>query len=259
MGSNPAVAFVDYLTLVAIVKDEERHLAEWVRYHRKVGVEKFVIWDNDSRVPVAIALKDVMDSSITIMLAHGSGAQQGVYTATLAQLVGKSEWALFLDADEVIVPQKTDDVRVMLADYMEHGGLCVNWRMFGSSGHLTPPPSQIRGFTKRAVDSLSENRHVKSFVRPKYAIGAVSPHSFSVRERLCVGEDGRLVSGPFRTQSYRIAQVNHYYLRSRAEWAEKCVRGAGDGTVKRSMEFDLFDPVMNDVVDLRAVELLDAL
>lgn len=249
---------LDYLTLCAIVKDEERYLPEWVRYHRAIGVEKFLIWDNESKIPVADALGEVMDSTIRIEPIRGCGVQLAAYSLALRYLRGVSEWVAFLDADEVLVPQRERDFRNVLKNYEAHGGLVVNWRMFGSNGHATPPPAgQIRGFTRRSRGCVEHERHVKTIVRPRYAVGAETPHSFGFRERLCADEAGRLTSGPWRSPTYEIAQVNHYFIRSRQEWREKCVRGAADGTRKTVAEFEAYDSGMNDVEDWRAVELLE--
>jgi hypothetical protein len=35
-----------YLSICAIFKDEAPYLAEWIEFHRHVGVERFLLYDN---------------------------------------------------------------------------------------------------------------------------------------------------------------------------------------------------------------------
>ena len=37
-----------YLSVVAVMKDELRNLPEWLDFHRRVGVEHFYLYDNNS-------------------------------------------------------------------------------------------------------------------------------------------------------------------------------------------------------------------
>ncbi|KAA6439138.1 hypothetical protein FEM33_12710 [Dyadobacter flavalbus] len=46
-----------YLTICCIVKDENESLEEWINYHRKIGVQQFYIYDNESKKSVKQTLQ----------------------------------------------------------------------------------------------------------------------------------------------------------------------------------------------------------
>jgi hypothetical protein len=48
---NPFLGFgtpILNCTLVLIIKNESKYIVEWIEYHRQIGVDHFVIFDNDS-------------------------------------------------------------------------------------------------------------------------------------------------------------------------------------------------------------------
>ena len=49
-----------YLAMCLGVKDQNEDLREWIEYHRSIGVGKFYVFDDNSTVPAANALQDLM-------------------------------------------------------------------------------------------------------------------------------------------------------------------------------------------------------
>ena len=49
-----------YLAVCLGVKDQNEDLREWIEYHRSIGVGKFYIFDDNSTVPAAPGLQDLM-------------------------------------------------------------------------------------------------------------------------------------------------------------------------------------------------------
>ena len=54
---NPQQA---YLAMCLGVKDQNEDLREWIEYHRSIGVGKFYVFDDNSTVPAADALQDLI-------------------------------------------------------------------------------------------------------------------------------------------------------------------------------------------------------
>ena len=47
-----------YKTIIcAILKDETPYLEEWIKHHLAIGVEHFVLYDNNSAIPIRETLK----------------------------------------------------------------------------------------------------------------------------------------------------------------------------------------------------------
>lgn len=252
---------MDYLTVCAIVKDEP-YLPEWIAYHLAVGVERFLIYDNMSTPAVAGILAGAAPPGvITVVPIYGNTQQMPAYGQALTALRGKTVWCLFIDGDEAIVPNVDTDCRAMLKRYENSniGAVAFNWQMFGANGHDTPPPSQIHGFTRRAVGDYGHNRHVKSCAQVANVATPWDPHCFNYKAGFsCVGEDYKPFNGPLRAPTHAVAQINHYFLRSKSDWAAKCRKGAADGTRKPMDWFASMAADCSAVVDLRASNLFNA-
>lgn len=225
-----------YLTLCCIAKDENARIVEWAAFHALRGVERIVVYDNGSRLPLADALAPLTDRiDIEVHDLPGPARQLEAYAHCLEVHGPATKWLAFIDVDEFLLPRREDDLRQVLTDFEEFAGLGVNWVMFGSGGHETPPPGLlIEAFTRRAPYEFPTNHHIKSIVRPAYVQGPLSPHHFAYAPgRHCVSERGFPLPGPYGPHHNARLQLNHYFFRSRQEFAEKIERGRGDMTTDR--------------------------
>lgn len=217
-----------YLALCAIAKDEDRYLLEWLRYHILVGVEHFIIYDNDSAHPIAETLAEYVEAGVvTVIPAPGTDRQIPAYEHCLREFGKRFRWIGFLDLDEFLVPKDTRDARVLLSDYEDHGGLAVHWVMFGSSGHVTSPAGlQVENYTLRMRDT---NFHVKSIVHPPRVREVANVHMFTYTPGFfCVNEDHVPVGSATSYHAVRRVQLNHYWYRSQQDFAAKLQRGRAD-------------------------------
>lgn len=249
------------LGLCLIVKDEEEdYLREWVEYHRRLGVEVFIIYDNESQVSVKETLADYIGQGLACVLeTHGKFMQDMVYTHCLHFFGGMTKWLGFLDADEFLVPHTSDDLADFLVPYEAYGGLAVNWVLFGSAGHERKPNGgQVEAFIKCVQTPPGTPTLVKCIVQPRRVINLLTPHAFAFFSGYsCVGEDFDLVQDAFRPFSTDKIQINHYVLRSHDQFAKKIERGRADhgqSPYHRQAYFDEIDRQCT-VEDRRAIEL----
>lgn len=251
---------VDYLSICAIVKDENCYLPEWIEYHKLLGVEKFFIYDNESRVPIAETLaQDIASGYATVTPILGERDQQSqAYMDCLKRFGKDTSWIAFIDIDEFICPHHLDDLRIFLRDYEEFDGLAINWQVFGPSGHVVKPPGlQIEQFTmKGAVDLPWWNRHIKTVARPSRVAQISNPHYCTYRPNGtgCVDERRAPVIGPWSDPvSVGMAQINHYFTRSHAEFQEKVDRG---GPNKDRKKFSLLAKIEKDFSKVQDTSIL---
>ena len=230
-----------YLSLCAIVKDENVYLPEWLAYHRAVGVEHFFLYDNESATPLQHAVDEAGQSRyVTVVKQHGRGMQGLVYEDCIAKHSKETFWLGFIDIDEFVVPKAALDFRDVLRCFESFSGLGVNWQTFGHSGHETRPPGlQMEAFTRRAPSQWATNHHIKSFVRPSRVGKYLNPHAFTYHTGFCVNENRVKVEGAFNGPAlHHMAQLNHYLLRSKQETREKVARGSGDGLRKKQADME---------------------
>lgn len=229
---------MDYLSICAIVRDENTYLPEWIEYHKLLGVEKFYLYDNESRIPLSETLaRDVAEGTVIVIPFPGHGAQRAAYTDGAHRHGDKTFWMAFIDVDEFMLPRHGDDLRTFFKDYEEFAGVCLNWRLFGTSGHETRPSGlQIENFLTRVPDQISYNVNVKTIAQPKFLIEPnqnCAGHYWSYTQgQTCVNTEKIPVashSDNSGSPSDRPAYLNHYYTRSKMEFMEKVARGSSDG------------------------------
>ena len=236
-------------------RDEARDIAEWIAYQIAIGFDSVLVYDNGS-----------VDDTPSIVRQFGArhdvrllpwpcierDAQGRCYRDCIARFASEFDWISFTDADEFIVP-RAGDVRGILAGHpLSTAAVVLNWAFFGSSGYASRPPGLLtETFTRRAPDTDPDHRIIKSIVRGGSVIRPENPHTF-----LAFG-DTRTASGSavewlrpgaLTTVDYSVAQLNHYFTKSRAEWDRKMDRGYRDSTVRdREKAFLRYD--RNEVAD----------
>ena len=220
-------------TLCAIVKDERPYLMEWVAYHQEIGFDEIVVYSNDCtdgsyELLAALARAGAIVHR-DIATGRGIGPQVLAYNHMLQTCA--SEWVAFLDADEFLVLHEARTVGAFLSGFgAEVSAVAVNWRVFGSQGEALFRPGLVaERFTRAAPRPDALNHHVKSLVRVAGADHMLI-HAARLKHGLYVDAQGRPVdldgSGLIGSVSFATAQINHYCVKSRAEFAGKKRRGA---------------------------------
>lgn len=221
------------LSIGAIAKNEHFGLVEWVSYHRLVGVEHIYLYDNESFIPARQTLaKEIEAGYVTCIDFPGLSRQMPAYNDCLARFGADNQWIAFIDCDEFLVPKKTDSVADVLDKFTNYASLQVNWVLFGSSDHIHRPEGLvIENYTHSSPYSYKENLHTKAIVQPSMVRRAGSnPHYFVPRPGFCaVGENFEGVPNAWsKTHNVESLQLNHYTLKSLAEFQAKITKGRAD-------------------------------
>jgi hypothetical protein len=248
------------LAICAIFRDETPYLAEWIEFHRLMGVEHFFLYDNNSRDDPERFLEPWLQSGVVTLTPWAQpftkGGQRKAYDHALAGARGTARWLAFLDIDEFLFAVNGDPLPEVLRDYDRYPGVVVNWQCYGTSGRVEAGEGLvIERFVRRAPTRWVRNRRVKSIVDPERAIQSIGPHFFAYDgDLLAVTENQRPVrvrrrSSLSRSILRRLASVplvavdpyavrvhtagrvsvsrlriNHYVLRSRDEFVAKRTR-----------------------------------
>lgn len=232
-----------FLSLAAIVKNEDSYLEEWIAFHKAVGVEHFYLYDNNSTIPVSQTLKNINQDLITIINFPGRSMQMVSYNHCLKNFGHQSQWIGFLDLDELAFPTQELYLTEVLKKYSSYGGLVANWRIFGSNGHLNKPSGLlIDNYTKSTPASHEQNRHIKSFVQPEFVNSAGSnPHYFLYKKPyFAVNENFKTISNAFSDYSANHILINHYYNKSLQEFKQRASLGRADDFRLEGRKLDYF-------------------
>ncbi|MBR4153677.1 MAG: glycosyltransferase family 2 protein [Selenomonadaceae bacterium] len=233
--------FLHNLSVVAILKNEAPYLKEWLDYHLLAGVDHFYLYDNESPDNQAEVAKPYVEAGLVdYFRAPGKVMQIFVYNDAVKRFKFQSRYMAFIDGDEFIYPKTNqgiaDVVEEILLPNENAAALAVNWQIFGSNNLETADYSRgvLERFTRRAPSDWTPdgygNAHVKTILNPRKVDFLYNPH-FAVyfEEFYAVNEIGGVVKGPFNNPVTvdRIA-INHYYIKSREEYAKKTQRGRAD-------------------------------
>jgi hypothetical protein len=232
-------------TLLCIVKDEGPYIIEWIAYHKVIGFERIMIYDNDSGDGSGEVLRLLGDLGEIDYVPwpwpadHPTNPQSAAYQDGLARVAGRTDWLCILDADEFLVLKRHGSVNALLADYRSVNGLAVHWNVFGSNG-LTGVDDRpvIERFTRCGGVHKFVAKHIKSFARVD-AVTRVAIHYFVLRQGRYVNTEFRDVK-PAPVQdipTHEVAQINHYFSKTYAEWTVKRARGRADRTARAADKF----------------------
>ena len=252
------------LAVCAIFRDEARHLAEWVTFHRLVGVERFYLYDNRSADDWRAALAPELAGGVAEVVdwPHDRG-QLSAYADCLDRHRADTRWIAFIDVDEFLFSPTGRSLPAVLRAFRTWPGVAVCSRYFGFGGQDEAPDELVTAsYLMRAADDFEPNTWVKSIVFPRMTKSPADiPHHFLYRDsRPAAGEDGAPVTGADRIPpTADVLRINHYYTRSRAEYARKL--GAPSGWGDRGEHLRTDDPRLppDDVRDEAILRWVPAL
>jgi len=251
-----------YVAVCAIVKDEDPYLEEWIAHNKQIGVTQFYLYDNESSIPLRQTLdKYIKQGLVQVIDFPGRAVQMIAYKHFLDSFKSECQWTAFIDIDEYIVPKSTNGNLIQfLKSYENHGGLAVNWLVFGSNGQKAASSKpQVQRFRKRGLKTEPVNEHIKSIIQTRYVENAGgNPHEFPyINEMFCVNENRERILTATHPHSTNLIQINHYMTRSLEEYQNKVSRGRADTTtIMRKMDdFNEAEAYANIITDETLIEL----
>ena len=248
-----------------VVKDDT-DVGDWVDYHHlRLGVSRFYVFDHGSNPRLSHVLARHIHSGLVVyeyapyhldgllrLFMARPNPQTDLFDRCLRLHAGQHRWLAFLDVDEFIVVRGANaSSPTALADLLDefrlHGGLALNWMVFGSSGLEHRPPSLAH------YNACFPSVHVKTIVNTQQVLGSSqNPHWFLYKPgSFAVGEKGDRVDAWSRSPpSFERIFINHYSTRSRQDFADKRRRGRGSKILSRShTSWFYFDDINRKSVD----------
>lgn len=131
-----------YLTLGSCLKNEEPYILDFIKYHRYVGVERFVFLDREYD-----SLYNLIGNEPDVEIIHFPENIKNNHMEAWGKLIeynqGKTTWLALIDADQALVPVKTHNVKDVLSNYESFASLQCNWKAFGSGGQMKKETGSI--------------------------------------------------------------------------------------------------------------------
>ncbi len=248
------------IACVAVVKDEERYIAEWIAYQLALGFDTVVLLDNgsaDQTKAIAARFAPRYDVRVLDWPIRTPDYLIQAYAHAAREFAVEFAWLGYLDTDEFLVLDDGVSLKPRLEALPDAAAVAVPWAMFGSSGHRESPAGLvIENYQHRGPADFDPNRHVKSIIRPELMKTSLNGHAFEM-DGPYVDLAGREVAWEFpaclaAAPDYAGGKVNHYFTRSWDDWLAKLRRGYHDRK-RPEDEFYVYD--RNDVFDDTAAKL----
>ncbi len=216
---------------VAVASGEEGFVEEWVAYHRLIGVDHFLLYDNDPKLPLRRLLRG-FENFVTVIDwpsdptagSAGPNLQIKTYMHALALARSRYRWVTFLDIDEFIVLRRHESLAAFLASFEEFGSVRLNWHVFGHNGYYDDPSGLVTSSLTRRMAKPSPRTKAISRIE---AVASLDSAQFC---RLKPGWRTADAGGqPYSDSLYPgktdVAHINHYQCRSFLSWMGRVRRG----------------------------------
>jgi hypothetical protein len=239
-----------YLAICAIAKNEGEYFKEWIEWHRKLGVEKFYIYDNESSDNTREILAPFIDSGLVeYIFFPGKKRQLYAYDDCLEKHRFDTRWIAVIDLDEFIVPIKDKTITEFLKRFENFPVVEINWLIYGSSGAKKKENGTVmERFNHHSEPNHFSNRHVKSIVDPCRIYSFTGCHEAARISGHAADSYGQLIKKNFRDRKpqHDVIRINHYAVKSYEEFLLKRNRGrARTNKIRDFQYFENYD--LNDV------------
>lgn len=252
------IAYKFNLTIVAIAKNEAAYISEWLAFHKLQGVEKVFLYDNESTDNMRDVLQPYIAAGyVEYNVINGKYKQFEAYNDAIRRYGHLAKYMAFIDCDEFMMPVNSDKSLLEIIEYAflkdeNAGGLGINWCIYGSSGHETKPERGlvIENFTHHSYVDYERNYTIKSIVKPCCVKIFSHPHYPMFRPGFYnIDFQGKFI--PFwrnEITEYDGIRLNHYYCKSKEEYAKRISLGKADSLHILSMDNFIKDD-RNEVLD----------
>lgn len=239
-----------YLAVCAIAKNEGPYFEEWIEWHRRQGVEKFYIYDNDSTDCTKEVLAPYVEKGIVdYTFFPGHRKQLAAYDDCFERHRLETRWLAVIDLDEFIVPIKDRSISDFLRRMEKYSVVEINWLVYGSGGAKTREPGGVmERFLRHSNPEHRLNTHVKSIVDPRRVCTMTGCHEAARITGRAADSHGKPLKRGFRDRipQQDIIRINHYAVKSYEEFLSKRARGRARINTLRDMSyFEQYD--LNDL------------
>ena len=251
-----------FMTMCTMVKNEAKYIREWVEFHSLVGVDHFIIFDNDSTDSLEEALKGTI-ANVSIVKwppalwipgnpyeekcqGYKAGVNHDEWAFSYCQIAafheciyrerGHSRWIAGVDVDEFYMPRYDDKRLYTLQDvlkaYDHLHGISFYSFVYGTN-HLQTPiqPGElmIETHTLRGDDDSFMKEFVDPFKVETYPAVHGAKYYDSIWKFLFVRSIPRY---------YSLVRFNHYQYRSVLESRHKVFKNMNPVLFQRIDKYD---------------------
>jgi hypothetical protein len=196
---------MDKFYICLIFRDEHEYLDEWITYHKSLGFDEIIIYDNNSTP--ALTRNDATVIKWTYDIKKDK--QVKAYQDCLQRYKG---WILFIDTDEFLVLGKYNTIQEYISSMPSADAYAFYWRMYASKDISCRQP--IKNYKYWYPDAWYKTICYSPAVNPSQ----MHVHTCGLPT---FDENGKVVNVHTSKEVY----IKHTWTRSLPEWKNKQERG----------------------------------
>lgn len=229
------------LCIATMMKNESDSLIEWVCYHLAIGIDSFIVANNESSDSTNDILKLLSEycnlEFFDFDTPKSSRPQLPAFNYMLNEYKHKHDLMAFIDADEFLCPMNDHEIITPLLDSLfSHenvGAIAINWCNYGSSNAIFKESGlAIERFSQHSLNNFLPNHHYKTIFKAKDAIKFINPHHIETTKKYISSDGSELVNHPTlgiglsKDVKWDNIRINHYVIKSLQEYfVGKSLRG----------------------------------
>ena len=241
------------IAVAAIFYNEAEYIKEWIEFHLMVGVDRLFLYDNGSTDQYKSILQPYIDRHQIFLLPWATfladaSAQRLAYAHAVCNCPHTVSWLVFIDIDEFLFSEVSDDIRSIMARLKNYASLKIPRFEFGPNGHKDKPAGLvIENYTRVSKRNFNLQYAWKSAVQPNKVTGIGVHEAFVSGETLSLQPDEK---------NLLELRINHYFTKSESEFESKLRRWYSWKTGERSKQRVLAKKkaLFKTIVDLEECE-----
>jgi hypothetical protein len=230
---------MNFISICSIFRNEADYLKDWIEFHQKIGVEKFVLYNDHSTDHFMDILSPFISNQTVTLIDHKdiTGARQMTsYADYVERFDKKSVWSAYIDIDEFLYATNNDLPRT-LKNKNDQKSIAINWICFFSKDlQYSNEPIWLRSKYRTPFD-FSWNRHVKLLVQQDTIKYFHNPHAICPKNNLPVfNSQNNIIQQNSQNLYGALVDINinkylpdikihHYYVKSKDEFQNKMIHG----------------------------------
>lgn len=203
---------MDSIVACAVLPDAAWHILEWLAFHRMIGVDRFVLYDQGGAGETAERIANSRFARQATVISFPREAERAaVYADFVARHAAGFAWAVMLEMDEFLHPLTDESLHPLLPRYEGFSGVRVRRLAFLVSGIHRPGQLVITSHVHRAADASSLNSAGVALLRVADIRGMASGQAaFVMAGEMCDGGGHHVTLEQMPAGSDDVLVVNRY-------------------------------------------------
>lgn len=222
--------------IIAIAKNEQLYIKEWLDYHFNLGFDTIIVADNDD----TLVLSGFASDRVIIEDYTGiAKVQSKAYTELFEKYRYQFDWIMFIDIDEFLVIEE-GNVKDYLSSFPNDYIIRLNMKHFTDNDELDVIDGNYNVFDRFKTEvSCFYDKLVKSFIKGNIPIDkpTIYGHGIYGKTLEAVDAEGNACISKNQIKEnivHKVAWVNHYRTKTIGEYIrQKYGRGGANNNPHR--------------------------